>query len=411
MFLTGKEEAMLNGEYGEAIEIAMSVLVKMGDMYEADGMIEVENVHIDAASYATIYSAGLQLCEKFSSLGTSFKVPTTLNASAIDFERWRELRLPHSLMEKQMRLAEAYKKMGAIPTWTCAPYQYGANLRFGQNIAWGESNAVVFANSIIGARTNRFGDLVDVCAAIVGRVPRYGLYLDENRQSEILFKIKNLPIKSFSSTDYATLGFFIGSVAGNRVPIILGIPKNITYDQFKSCGAAAATSGSVALCHIYDVTPEAKMMYKTSASIGNIEKIDVDLKEFKSVKEELSTIGETKPDVIVLGCPHYSVEQLRKVAYLVKGKKIKNGVELWVFTSRIAKILAHNMGIIDVIEDAGGKVISDACFLYFPLEKWGFKTMMTDSAKMAYYAPGLTAMDVIFKDTEECIEIVLGGGR
>jgi len=408
MFLTKDEEAMLDGEYGEALEIAMSVLVKMGDMYGADRMIEIENAHIDAASYTTIYDAGLQLCEKFSSLGASFKVPTTLNASAIDFERWHELCLPSSLVEKQIRLEKAYKKMGAITTWTCTPYQYGANLRFGQNVAWGESNAVLFANSVIGARTNRFGDLVDICAAIVGKVPNFGLYLEENRHGEILFEVGDLPTKSFSCADYGVLGFYVGSVAGTRVPIVKGMPKNVKYDQLKAFGAAAATSGAVALCHICGVTPEAEKLDKALRNLEPEEKVKVGINEFNEVKERLSTTGETRADVVALGCPHYSVEQLRRVAYLVKGKKVKEGVELWVFTSRVAKMLARDMGIINLIEKAGGKVIADACMLYFPLERWGFRTLMTDSVKMAYYASGLTKMNVILKNTEKCVRPLLG---
>jgi len=404
MFLTKEEEAVLDGEYGEALETAMSVLVKMGDMYGADRMIEIDNVHVDAASYATIYDAGLQFCEKFSSLGATFKVPTTLNASAIDFERWRELRIPESFAEKQIRLAEAYKRMGATTTWTCAPYQYGANLRFGQNVAWGESNAVVFANSVVGARTNRFGDLVDVCAAITGKVPRFGLYLDENRRGKILFELSGLPIESFSCADYAALGFFIGSVAGNRVPAVKGIPKSVTIDQLKAFGAAVATSGSVALCHVCGVTPEARTSRDALGGVKPEEKIDVGVDEFREVKEKLSTTEEEKVDIIALGCPHYSVEQLKRAAHLIRGKKVNEDVELWMFTSRMAKMLAHEMGIVDLIEKAGGKVIADACVLYFPPERWSFKTLMTDSAKMAYYTSGLTKMDVIFENTEECIK-------
>ena len=403
MFLTKEEEAILDGEYGEALEIAMSVLVKMGDMYGADKMIEIENAHIDAASYATIYDAGLYFCEKFSNSGVSFKVPATLNTSAIDFERWRELRLPKSLVEKQIRLAKAYRKMGAITTWTCAPYQYGANLRFGQNIAWGESNAVIFANSVIGARTNRFGDLVDVCAAVVGKVPRFGLYIDENRRGNILFKLDRLPVKSLSRSDYAALGFLIGSMTGTDVPIVMGIPKNVTIDQLKFFGAAAATSGSVALCHICGVTPEAKNLKEASGGVKPDEKISIGINELNDAKEKLSTVGEKTPNIVALGCPHYSVEELRKVARFIKGKRVKENVELWIFTSRLAKMLAREMGIVQLIEKAGGKVIADSCLLYFPIEQWGFKTLMTDSAKMAYYAPGLTKMDVIFKSTEECL--------
>lgn len=391
---------MLDGEYGEALEIAMSILVKMGEIYGADKMIKIENVHIDAASYATIHEAGLELCEKLSRLNASFMVPTTLNTAAIDFERWKELGLPRLLVKKQIRLAKAYKKMGAITTWTCAPYQYGANLRFGQNIAWGESNAVLFANSVIGARTNRFGDLVDVCAAIVGKVPNFGLYLEENRRGNILFEVKDLPTNSFSCSDYAVLGFYVGSVAGGQIPIVKGIPKNVTCDQLKAFGAAAATSGSVALCHICGVTPEVKKLDEMKAK----EKVDVGPKEFEEVKENLSTTGESKVDLVALGCPHYSVEQLRMVAHLLKGKKVKKGIEFWVFTSRMAKLLARDVGIVNFIEKAGGRVIADACLLYFPLGKWNFKVLMTDSAKMAHYIQGLTKMDVIFGDIEKCVE-------
>ena len=404
MFLTNEEEAVLHGEHGEVLETAMSVLVKMGDMYEADKMIKVDNVHIDAASYGTIYDAGLQFCEKFSSLGAAFKVPTTLNASAIDFDRWRELRIPASIAEKQVRLAEAYKRMGAITTWTCAPYQYGANLRFGQNIAWGESNAVGFANSVIGARTNRFGDLVDVCAAIIGKVPRFGLYLDENRRGKVLFELDDLNVKSFSCADYAVVGFFIGSVAGTRVPVVTGVPKNVTIDQLKAFGAAAATSGSVALYHICGVTPEAKTLNEAFGGIKPEEKIDIGMNEFNEVREKLSTLRGEGVDIIALGCPHYSVEQLRRVAHLIRGKKVDKGVELWIFTCRMAKMLTREMGVVNAIEKAGGRVITDTCILFFPLEQWGFKTLMTDSAKMAYYTPGLTKTDVIFNNTEECIK-------
>jgi len=158
------------------------------------------------------------------------------------------------------------------------------------------------------------------------------------------------------------------------------------------------------------VTPEARTSRDALGGVKPEEKIDVGVDEFYEVKEKLSTVGEDKVDVIALGCPHYSVEQLKRAAYLIRGKKVNEGVELWMFTSRMAKMLAHEMGIVDLIERADGKVIADACVLYFPLERWGFKTLMTDSAKMAYYTPGLTKIDVIFKNTEECIKTATSKG-
>ena len=404
MFLTAKEEAILDGEYGESRQLAMSILVKLGDIYDADRMIKVENAHIDAASYGAIYDAGLDLCEKFSHSGVTFEIPTTLNVSAIDFEKWQEFRVPKCFAEKQIRLARAYNKMGAITTWTCAPYQYGANLRFNQNIAWGESNAVGFANSVIGARTNKFGDLVDVCAAIIGEAPRFGLYLDENRRGQVLFKLDKFNRKSFSTQDYAVMGFLIGSIAKIKIPVVKGIPRNITIDQLKTFGAAAATSGSGALYHICGVTPEARTLNEAFSGMKPEEEICIGTNEFKEAREKLSTTGGGRADVIVLGCPHYSVEQLRKVSCLIRGKKVKKDTELWIFTSKMAKTLACEMGIINVIETAGGKVTTGTCMLNFPIKQWGFNILMTDSAKMAYFSPGLTCNDTIFKNTEECIK-------
>lgn len=407
MFLTNEEEAMLNGEYGEALEIAISVLVKLGDIYEADRMIEVENAHIDSSSYFIIGESGLNLCEKFVDLGATFKVPTTLNPLGIDPHRWQEFRVSESYMEKENRLAEAHISLGGIATWTCAPYQYGANLRFGQNVAWGESNAIVSANSVYGARTERLGDLTDICAAVVGKYPRFGLYLNENRRGQVLFKIESdkLDVKSFSYADYAALGFCIGSLAGTRVPVVTEIPKSVTWDQLKDFGAAIATGGSVGLYHIVGVTPEARTLSEACGGLKPEEVISIGVDEINATREKLSTATEVKADIIVLGCPHYSVEQLKTAAIIVKGKKVVEGVELWIQTSPIAKTLASEMGIIDIIEAAGGKVHVSGCFtMYNYAQEWGFGTLMTDSAKNAYYSSGITGVEVVFDDTEKCID-------
>lgn len=404
MYLTRKEEATLNGTHGKAQEIAMSILVKLGDMYGAEKLIDIDNVHIDAASYATIYEAGLDFCEQLSGFGGTFSVPTTLNTAAIDFKRWKELNLPEKLAEKQHKLAQAYMAMGGLPTWTCTPYQYGANVRFGQNVAWGESNAVAYVNSVIGARTNRFGDLVDVCAAIVGKVPNFGLYLDENRRGEILFQLEGVPCATFSCSDYALLGYLIGQIAGNQVPIVTDIPPNITSDQLKAFSAAVATSGSVALYHMCGVTPEAPTKTTCLQASSFAETVKVDGAKIDETKEKLRTIRGGSIDLVAVGCPHYSVSQLRKIARLMDGKQVKEGVTFWIFTSRMAKNVAENMEIIQAIERSGATVIADACPLYFPLDERGFHTLATDSAKMASYAQGLTELDVSFRSTKECVK-------
>ena len=402
MYLSKEEEHMLRGDYGEAVEISMSILTKLGDMYQADRMIKISQVHIDAASYGGIYDAGLDMVERFAGEGAVFQVPTTLNSSGIDFERWRELLIPPSFAEKQIRLADAYLKLGAIPTWTCAPYQYGEPVRPGQFIAWGESNAVAYANSVIGARTNRYADLIDVCTAIAGRVPRFGLYLDENRHGQILFKIC-IDTKNFTCFDYASLGYYVGSISGSKVPVLQGISKSVTPDQLKSFCAAIATSGAVGLFHLCGITPEARNIEEAFGGMKPIEKIRVGAEELNETKNRLCTMSG-KCDLVLLGCPHYSIEQIGKVARRLHGKKIRRNMELWIFTNGIIKRLSDRIGYTQIIESAGGKIISDACFLSTHQDVWRFESILTDSAKMAHYAPGICNIDVRFENAMRCVD-------
>ena len=241
MFLTRPEEQLLNGEHGVAVQLAMSVLVKLGDMYEADRMIRINNVHIDASSYYGIYDAGLEFCEKLAKENAKYQVPSTLCIASIDFERHTEFDIAPECVEKQLRIAKAHNKMGALLNWTCAPYQCGNTVRFGQNIAWGESNAIAFVNSVIGARTIRCADFVDICAAITGLMPEFGLYCDEERIGSVLIKLDNIDMQQFSSTDYSILGYYVGEVAESRIPVLNGVPKTISVNELKAFSAAIAT--------------------------------------------------------------------------------------------------------------------------------------------------------------------------
>jgi predicted aconitase len=371
---------MHDGEYGEGYEIAMSVLVKLGDIYGADRMLKMENVHIDGAAYGWINDSGLELIEKLASSGTHFRVPATLNPSSIDFDMWQKLKTPPQIARKQLKLAKALIRMGGTPTWTCAPYQYGADLRFSQNVAWGESNAVSFANTVIGARTERLGDLADVCAAVAGEYPNFGLYLDENRRGQVLFELDGLDVDAFDSTDYGVLGFIVGSMAKARVPVVSGIPEKVTTDQLKSFCAAAAVGGSVGLCHLCGITPEAKTVAQAFRGSKPEEEIVIEAGELEQARHKLSTAKDEAPEVVCIGCPHCSVHELVKIARLIKGRRVDD-VRLLVFTSRAAKSLASEMGAVETIESSGGRVIADTCWNFIPSEA---KTLMTDSVKMAW---------------------------
>ena len=382
----------------------MSVLVKLGEMYKADRMIKIENVHIDASTYYGIYDAGLEFCEKLEREGATFRVPTTLCISAIDFERHAEFGVPQECVEKQLRLARAYLKMGAIPNWTCAPYQCGSNARFGQNIAWGESNAIAFVNSVIGARTIRCADFVDICAAITGLMPRFGLYLDEERLGTVLFNLETLNTAQFTPTDYATLGYYVGAVAGTGVPVLKGITKNISIDQLKAFSAAVATSGSIGLFHMCGITPEARDLKEAFGGQKPEETLKPGKVELNAVRDNLSSQEEMDAEIVVLGCPHFSAEELREVSILLKNKRVANDKRLWIFTNRCAKQLAKQMGTLEMIEAAGGKVICDTCFLHQPTDAWELDAIATDSAKMAHYAPGIGDFNINLLDKAQCIE-------
>ncbi|MFQ5832968.1 MAG: aconitase X [Candidatus Thorarchaeota archaeon] len=406
MFLTRKEEQFLNGEQGEAIQLAMEVLVKLGEMYDADRMIRIDNVHVDASSYYGIRDAGLEFCEKLAREDATYRVPTTLCISSIDFEKHSEFDVAQECVEKQLRIAEAHLSMGAIPSWTCAPYQCSSSVRFGQNIAWGESNAIAFVNSVIGARTIRCADFVEICAAITGLMPRFGLYLDDERKGSILIKLDELDTSQFTSADYAALGYYVGSVADSRVPVLHGLSKTVSVDQLKAFSAAVSTSGSIGLFHMCGITPEAKDLNEAFGGEKPSETIVIGKDELDETRSNLVTHGETDPEIAILGCPHYSVEELGNLARLIKNMRVAAGKQLWIFTNRYAHERAEQMGILDEIQETGAKVICDTCFLLFPTAAWELSSIATDSAKMAHYAPGLGDFRVSFRNRAQCIESV-----
>lgn len=410
MILTEAEEKMLEGKSGQAVRMAMSILTKLGDLYGARKMVQITQAHIDGCCYATVRDAGLEFAEKLASLGAELRVPTTVNITARDIEHWEEFRIPPSFVEKSSRLEKAYLGMGVIPTWTCAPYQWGLVPRFGQQIAWAESNAIVFANSVIGARTERYGDFSDICAAITGRAPKFGLHLSKNRRGEVYVRLKKVESALLRDDSfYPLFGYFLGSAVKDRIPAIEGIPREVSIDQLKSLGAAVATSGSVALFHVLGVTPEARTYKETFQGGKPEEVIEVTFDELYKVRESLSTTKGDRVDLVAIGCPHYSFAEFQKVIHLLRGKRIHKGLEFWIFTSRTVFSWLEGTSLIDLLEASGIRVSTDSCIIHLPLKEWGFKVMMTNSAKFAHYAPSTLGLEVVLGSTEECIKSALAG--
>ncbi len=337
-------------------------------------------------------------------------MPTQLNPASIDLRHPEMMRVPDALLEKSRRLENAYLKMGAMPTWTCAPYQQGLIPSFGEQIAWGESNAIAFVNSVIGARTERYADLTDVCAAITGRVPELGLHVTENRKADTLFVIQDIPEHAFNNPRlFPLLGFVFGELAGDRIAALEGIPEQVSVDNLKAFSAAAASSGAVGLYHMIGVTPEAPDI-DTCFPNGKPKDAPVITPEMIDSADARLNQGEcAMPDLITLGCPHYSVDEFKLLVHYLGFRKINSGVEFWVFTSRCVYEQIKRLHLLDMIERSGVKVFTDGCALQYPKESWDFSCAMSDSAKYANYCFSQTGLNVILAGARDCVETAVSG--
>lgn len=297
-----------------------------------------------------------------------------------------------------------------MPTWTCAPYQTAFRPRFGQQIAWGESNAVVFANSVIGARTERYPDLLDICAAITARVPAVGLHLAENRRASLLLQLASVPVHLQERDDfYPIFGHLVGSLAGDRVVAIQGIEVEPQEDQLKAFGAAAASSGSVALFHMIGITPEAPTLSAVTDGRSATETITVTMDDLRRARRELSTHNGQELDMVVLGSPHFSLPEFAKLAELTDGRKADRAVEFLVTSSRAMAALAERGGYLQSLREFGGRLTLDTCILTTPMLPDSVRVLMSNSAKYAYYSPGLLGTEVVFGSLSDCVESAVAG--
>jgi len=409
MKLTRFEEMMLSGKKGEAVALSMRILVKLGELYGAEEMQPISKVHIDGCYYQTAGDAGLEFAEKLAALDAKVVVPTTTSCTGRDIKRWREFKTPEWLAEKSQRMEKAYLSMGVIPTWTCAPYLTAFTPRFGEQIVWAESNAIVYANSVIGARTNRYGDFIEACAAITGRIPRFGLHLSENRQGEVLVRMEGFGEEELISNTslYALLGHKLGLILGSKIPVIEGIPSQVTQDCLKALSAAGAASGCMALFHILGVTPEAITFDQIFKKKVPDYQITIRPQDLKKSRDELDDVNEEEIDLVALGCPHFSYSESLNLLKALKGRKISPKVEFFVFTNRDIYRSLYQVGLLNDFIYSGIRISTDSCMLQWPLSAWGFKVMATNSGKLATLAPTLTGLKVKFGNLEQCVEAAI----
>jgi predicted aconitase len=396
MDLSVEEQSMLSGEQGKAIQKAMQILVTLGRIYGAPRMVPVASVQIAGVSYDNLGEAGLEWLSEMAENGGKVRVLTTLNPAGMDIDNWQALGIPADFAKKQQRVLEAFYMMGAITTCTCTPYLIGNLPRFGESIAWAESSAVCFANSVIGARTNREGGPSALASALTGRTAQYGLHLDENRQPGIAFEIM---ARLNGTADFGALGKVIGekiqtSKASNlkAIPYIRGV-ESADVDQLKSFCASIATYGGSAMFHMLGITPEATnqppLVYETITQ-ANLDQ----------AKASMSDASILEVDFVSLGCPHLTIREIAHVADLLRGQTVTK--EFWITTARPTKQIADRMGYTTIIETSGAKFAVDTCCVVAPISG-RFQAMATDSAKACYYAYAKNKLKTKFMPFEEVV--------
>lgn len=365
MQLTQREQEMMAGKDGAAVQLAMEILTRVGDACGAERLIPVKSAHIVLAMYKSIFDAGVEVCEKFADMGAKFVIPTTLDPCGMDTADPVGFKTPKDYMEKQNRVAAAYKKMGAIPIWTCTPYLAGNLPRFGEHVGWTESSAVAFINSVLGARSNRETAVIDICIGLTGRTMDYGLHRDENRRGQVLIDL-DLGGRELADEEYPVLGYYLGSKLGSRIGVVNGMVGRPTNEQLKSMMAGAAASGSVALLHIVGITPEAPTLEAAFGGNTVEETLQVDESILEKTKGIMSTKVESDIDFVAVGCPHYTINEIERVVKLMDGRKVKDGVQFWIYTTEAAEEMAARMGYKKQLEDAGVKLTLETCMLISP---------------------------------------------
>jgi predicted aconitase len=409
--------ALLAGDGGEAAALAMRIVAGVARAAGATEYLPIESAHIDGCLYHG--RAGLDLAERFVELGGAVTVRTTLNVGSLDLMHPNQMRADKDLRENGFALMQAYRNLGCESTFTCAPYQISHRPAFGSHVAWAESNAIAFTNSVLGARTDRYGDFIDIAAAITGLVPRAGLHLDAARRPLLVLACDRVPKRLWQSdAAWAALGAVLGDIAGVRVAALTGLPGDLadggwTEDRLKSVAATAASAGGVALFHVVGVTPEAPDLDTVLALGGGgdvPERVSVTTEMLRAARDRLTTARGDRLDAVSVGTPHFSLSEFAALAAeLDGGAPFHPDVAVYVSTSRAVLAAARDAGYVDPILAAGGHVVTDTCTYVTPILAPTVRTVMTNSGKWAWYAPGNLGIDAALGTLAECIASARAG--
>lgn len=421
--LTHSEQALLSGARGPAAQQAMQIILHMATMWRSPSLLSVSSSHIDCCLYTG--PASLLFAQHFASLGGRFAVPTTLNAISVDLSAWRAQGVDPGQGEPSAAIAQAYLSMGAKEdSLTCAPYLLDSPdqpvPRLGYHIGWAESNAVVYANSVLGARTQKYPDLLDVCIALTGRAPRAGCHLDENRKPTLVFVLADSLAEAAKTEDalWPLLGYHLGGVSGSAIPIVCGLEQTQPRkSDLKAFCAAFATTSSAPMVHVRGITPEAPVEdTELRELISNLRSFQITRRDLRQTCDSLNPHGDAATGLVALGNPHFTLDEFERLSTLLSnppfaGRRVT--IPLLITCGRHVKRLAHTAGYIQIIENAGGQIILDTCWCMItsPVIPKLVGRIMTNSAKYAHYGAGITGREMAFGSLKECVEVAFTGKR
>lgn len=417
MLLTKREKEMLEGKHGRGPQKSMEILVTVGECYNAEKMIPITSVHI-AGNYTVMRDEGIQWLEDFAQDGTRVSVYTTKHPEMFDFEDYQELNVPEIYQQAQKRIDKAIRSLGIVPTYSCHHFLVGNVPRFGEHIAWSASAAAVYANSVIGARSNQDGDHVALAAAVTGVIPEWGMHLTENRRAQVLVETEGLNFQEFTTADYQAMAWHAGKVIGENIPVFTNLPNNIAIQNVRGMLytfpiTAFAATGAVGVVHLVGITPEAPTLEAAfGGAVKPLDTLSITQRDVDRAYNEISSSSEDKVDLVIFGCPQCSIQEVQEIAGLLEGKKVHPTTELWICTSNWVKTLSKRMGIATVIRDAGGRIVADIGAADGPhlyLRERGIRVVATNSARGNYHMHGLFDLDTLFGSTQECVKTAVSG--
>ncbi|PYI06976.1 hypothetical protein BO78DRAFT_314237 [Aspergillus sclerotiicarbonarius CBS 121057] len=410
--LSDGDRRMIQGECGEAARVAMRIVLRMSKLLGARDLIHVTQVHVDGCIYTG--PGSLRFAERLRDLGGKVRVPTSLNSISVDQQRWRAQGVDVAFGEAAEKLARAYTDMGARPTFTCSPYQLESAPKVGEQVAWAESNAVVYSNSVLGARTMKYPDFFDIAIALTGRAPNGGPHIDRNRRASLIVRVPDVQeLQHVDDSFYPLLGYHVGALASNQIPVIVGLEILApNQDDLKAFGTAFATVSSAPMFHMVGVTPEAKALEAAIRPGSDTHSVDVPIKDLIPCWDTLNSARDSQPvDLVSLGNPHFSLPEIRRLAALCRGRTKQENIAVTVTCGRATYGLACQAGLVEELEMFGVRFVTDTCWCMItePLVPPSNHAIMTNSGKYAHYGPGLTGRKFYFGSLARCVDAACGG--